>query len=72
MSDGFGIGDGALDVTLAEANAQAIVADARRRRPDRIESGRWPGIGTVLRVMLALTAAVVVFGWLLTALNAGR
>ncbi|MFI5292916.1 MAG: hypothetical protein ACHQ02_08615 [Candidatus Limnocylindrales bacterium] len=70
MSDGFGIGDGAFDLSVAQGQAEAAVADARRARPDSIGVGRWPGIGAVLRAMLAIGLTIVLLGWVLTALNA--
>lgn len=72
MSDAFGLGDGPRDLSTAQATADAAVADAQRPRPDRITTGRWPGIGIVLRVMLAIGGAVLLLGWLLTAINAPR
>ena len=72
MSDAFGLGDGPRDLSTISAQAEAAVADARRPRSDRVGTGRWPGIGTVLRLLLAIGGAVVVLGWLLTAVNGPR
>jgi hypothetical protein len=70
MSDAFGLGDGPRDLSTARAEADAAVTDARRPRPDRIASGRWPSVGAVVRFTVVVAGAIVVIGWLLTAINA--
>ena len=64
MSDGFGLGDGMNDLGSTRALAETRVADARHTPPHVADTGRWPDVGTVLRV-LALVALVILVGSLL-------
>jgi hypothetical protein len=71
MSDSFGLGDGSTDLSNVRAVAEAKVADAQRQQPNPVDAGRWPRGVTVVRLLVALVVAIVLLGWLLTALNGG-
>ncbi len=64
----FGLGDGSNDLANAGALAESLAADARQPRREVADTGRWPAAGTVVRVILLAGIAVVVAGWVLTAL----
>jgi hypothetical protein len=70
MGEGFGLGDGMNDLGSTRALAESAVSDAQRRRHGRLGTGRWPSVGTMLRIIVAIFVAIVLIGWLLTALNA--
>jgi hypothetical protein len=61
-------GDNALSAVRAKAEAKA--ADAQRPLRRHIESPRWPSGATILRVVGVAVVAIVLVGWILTALNA--
>jgi hypothetical protein len=69
MSDSFGLGDGPRDLSSVGALADTQVADARRGAPHLVDQGRWPGATTVVRVLIAAFVAIVVLGWIVTALQ---
>jgi hypothetical protein len=68
MSDSFGLGDGPRDLSNVGALAETHVADGRRTVP-HADPGRWPGARMVVRVVLAAAAAIVVLGWVVTAVR---
>jgi hypothetical protein len=70
MSEGFGLGDGMTDLSSARALAESRAADARRGARNQIQGDRWPSLGTTLRVIGVMFFAIVLSGWVLTALNA--
>jgi hypothetical protein len=70
MSEAFGLGDGMNDMGNIRPLAESAVADARRKRHGHCDTGRWPGAGTVVRVLVLSFVAIVCGGWLLTVLNA--
>lgn len=69
MSDGFGLGDGQRDLSTMHGEADARVMEAQRPRPDRAAIGWWPSGGAIVQISLAVAGAIVVIGWLLTALR---
>ncbi len=69
MGEGFGLGDGNNDFSGLPGLADSRVSDAQRQRPRHVESERWPDAGTVLRVLALVVGAIVLVGWVLTALN---
>lgn len=62
--DGY---QGAANEHLALATTK--VDEAQRRGRTRLDTGRWPSAGTVVRVVVLSLAAIVVIGWLLTLLS---
>ena len=67
MSDAFGLGDGINDLSGTTGLAESRVPRASGHQRD---SSRWPAPGGVVRVIGVTLAAIVVLGWLLTAINA--
>ena len=61
-------GDGPRDLSNVGALADTHVAEGRRTVP-RAEPGRWPGARIVVRVLFAAAAAIVVLGWVVTAVR---
>jgi len=72
MSEGFGLGDGMNDLTHTRAMTDAKVAEATRMPRHPTDMGRWPRGATVVRLILAAAAAIVIGSWLLTLLTAAR
>jgi hypothetical protein len=70
MSEGFGLGDGSNDLSGTPGLADSTITEANRRNRGRTTAGRWPDVGTVLRVLLLAVGLIVVVGWVLTAANA--
>jgi hypothetical protein len=64
--DQLGRYDAASSFGLADSQA----SDARIPPPRRIVDGRWPRVATVLRVLGLLCLALVIAGWILTAVTA--
>ncbi|MGZ9159571.1 MAG: hypothetical protein ACXW4T_00285 [Candidatus Limnocylindrales bacterium] len=71
MSESFGLGDGMNDLGHVRAIAESKAADARLAPHHDVDAGRWPTGVTVGRVLIGILGAVVVGGWILTALNGG-
>jgi hypothetical protein len=69
MGEGFGLGDGANDLSGTPGLGESRVSDARRRRSVPVESGRWPSAGTLFRLAGLGFAAIVIAGLLLTAIR---
>ena len=69
MSEGFGLGDGSNDLSGVRGLTDSKVSDARRREPGATNEGRWPEVGSVIRVLLAAFVVVVILGWAITAIN---
>ena len=69
MGEGFGLGDGPYDLSAIPGLADSRVSDARRTHRDRLDPGRWPAVGTVVRVLLLAFLAIVVIGWVVTAIT---
>ena len=65
----LGQDDGNQSLANARLVATTQVEEAQRRAKGRMGAGRWPGAGTVARLALTLIVAIVIIGWLLTALN---
>ena len=70
MGEAFGLGDGSNDLSGTSGLAESRPAEAGRQERQVADRGRWPGPGTVLRVVGLCFLALVVGGWLLTVLNA--
>jgi hypothetical protein len=70
MGEQWGYGDGMNDLGRARPLAESTVSDGSRRRPNHLDADRWPAVGTVLRVIGLVLLALVILGWVLTALNA--
>ncbi len=70
MSEGFGLGDGMNDLSGTPGLATSKVTEAQRPNRGQTEAGRWPGAGTVVRLLLLALGLIVVVGWVLTAINA--
>ncbi len=61
--------DGLAGANDLMGTAQTKADDAQRPRPVYLDEGRWPSIRTVLRIVALAFVALVVAGWILTALN---
>jgi hypothetical protein len=72
MSESFGLGDGTNDLTDTRAMTDAKVTEAARLPRHPTDMGRWPKSATVVRVIVAAVAAIVLGGWLVTLLTAAR
>lgn len=68
MTGPLGLGDGNFQGYRSLAETKS--ADAQRPQLNRVDEGRWPSIGTVLRLLALICLAIVLLGWLLTVLNA--
>jgi hypothetical protein len=69
MSQGFGLGDGPYDLSATPGLADSQASAARQTHRDRVSVGRWPAPGTIVRVLLLALIAIVVIGWVLTAIT---
>ncbi|MEW6225778.1 MAG: hypothetical protein AB1627_14235 [Chloroflexota bacterium] len=69
MGDGFGLGDGQYDLSGTPGLADSRASDAQRSHRDRVDIGRWPTAGAVVRVALLVLIVVVVIGWVVTAIT---
>jgi hypothetical protein len=68
MAEGFGLGDGVNDLGSTAVLAERRAA-ARRRSPGLIEIDEWPAPGSVLRVFGLTVMAILLLGWILTAIG---
>ena len=66
MAEGFGLGDGNNDFSGLRPLAESKVSEAQGRHRGHVDTGRWPGAGAVLRVLLLAFGAIVLVGWLVT------
>ena len=71
MGEGFGLGDGMNDLSNVGAVAEAEVTEAQRRGPHARPTSGWPGIGTILWVLLVGLVAIILLGWTVTAITSG-
>jgi hypothetical protein len=71
MSEAFGLGDGNNDLSTVGAMAEAQVVASQRRQLHHADVRRWPRAHTVVRLVATLVVAVVLLGWILTAVNGG-